>query len=296
MYYRFNYCLFGKLLVKLNDYATRMSYLGGLSCQAGRYMYLNYKKIACGTIFLGVAAHINLANAQQASEETNSPSFTATFVQNQVEQNMSIGRAIKSIVRHYPQEAAGVIETALDLYPDQYKQIIHAAISAQPNLASDVITIALSKGFNCSSIVETAINADPSYVDFIVTAAANSTPGELDEIVRIAVVTEPDSADYIVQSLAREHPSKIVEILTSAIGAVPLVGQYVVEALLAAFPNSAEQVVTTAVRESAAQREQVKKIIETAQNSGVEQGQLEIYAKNGGATQEELAQVLDKRD
>ena len=99
-----------------------------------------------------------------------------------------------------------------------------------------------------------------------------------------------------MQSLARDHPSKIVEILTSAIGAVPLVGEYVVEALLAAFPNNAEQVITTAVRESGAQREQVKRIIETAQNSGVALDQLEIYATNGGATAEEFAQALERKN
>ena len=261
-----------------------------------RWLKMNYKKLACSTIFISAIAHCSLTNAIENPDAGRDSSLTIAFIQNQVDQNMSISRAIKSIVRHYPQEAASVIDTALDLYPDQYKQIIHAAISAQPTLTQEVVTIALKKGLNCASIVETAINADPSYVDFIVTAAANSTPGELDEIVRIAVVTEPDSADYIVQSLAREHPSKIVEILTSAIGAVPLVGEYVVEALLAAFPNNAEQVVTTAVRESAGQREQVKRIIETAQNSGVALAQLEIYATNGGATAEEFAQALERKN
>ena len=145
------------------------------------------------------------------------------------------------------------------------------------------------------SIVETAINADPSYIDFVVTAAAHSTPEELNEIVRIAVITEPDSADYIVQSLAKEHPSKIVDILQSAIEAVPFVGEYVVEALLAVFPNDAEKVITTAVRESSAQREQVKTIIRTAKNSGIDIKKIESYAINGGATTEEISQVLDNK-
>lgn len=221
--------------------------------------------------------------------------LTATFVQHQVEQNMSIGRAIKSIVGHYPNETTNVVSTALDLYPDKYKEIIHAAISEQPMLTEAIVTIAIEKGISsCSSIVETAINAEPSYIDFVVTAAANSTPEELNEIVRIAVITEPDSANYIVQSLARAHPNKIVDIIQSAIGAVPLVGEYVVEALLAILPNEAEDVVATAVRESSEQRENVKRIIETAHNSGVSDIDVENFAMKGGATKKEVAQVLDK--
>lgn len=236
------------------------------------------------------------AFASQATPKTYQTRINEKFVQIQVEQNVTIGKAIKAIVGHYPQQAASIVSTALDLYPDKYKEIIHAAISAQPTLAEEVVTMALNKGISsCTSIVETAINADPSYIDFVVRAAAHSTPEQLTEIVRIAVMTEPDSADYIVQSLAKEHPSKIVDILQSAIGAVPFVGEYVVEALLAIFPNDAEMVITTAVRESSAQREHVKKIIETAQNSGVNLEKLEAYAINGGATTEELSQVLDNK-
>ena len=147
------------------------------------------------------------------------------------------------------------------------------------------------------TILEKAdIELDPNgtgTVDFVVTAAAHSTPEQLTEIVRIAVMTEPDSADYIVQSLAKEHPNRIIDILQSAIGAVPVVGEYVVEALLAVFPNDAEKVITTAVRESSAQRENVKKIIATAQNAGIDKEKLQAYAINGGATTEELSQVLD---
>jgi len=223
--------------------------------------------------------------------------LTATFVQHQVEKNMSIGRAVKSIIGHYPNETTNVVSTALDLYPDKYKEIIHAAISEQPMLTEAIVTIAIEKGISsCSSIVETAINAEPSYIDFVVTAAANSTPEELTEIVRIAVITSPDSANYIVQSLAKEHPNKIVDIIQSAITAVPVVGEYVVEALLAIFPNDAEDVVTTAVRESGAQRENVKRIIETAHNFGLSDIDVEMFAIKGGATKEEVAQVLARNN
>jgi hypothetical protein len=242
----------------------------------------------------GSLAYIPSPFADQSETKTHHSQLSEKFLQLQIDQNITIGRAIKSIVGHYPQQAATIVSTALDLYPDKYKEIIHAAISAQPTLADEVVTMALNKEISsCSSIVKTAINADPSYIDFVVTAAANTTPEQLTEIVRIAVITEPDSADYIVQSLAKEHPSKIVDILQSAIGAVPFVGEYVVEALLAIFPNDAELVITTAVRESSAHRKHVKRIIEIAHNAGVDAEKLETYAINGGATAEELSQVLN---
>ncbi len=236
---------------------------------------------------------VHNAIASVTVDKTKHSQISQKFIQIQIDQNVTIGRAIKTMVEHYPQKAASIVDIALDLYPLKYKEIIHAAISAKPTLADEVVTMALDKKLSsCASIVETAINADPSYIDFVVTAAASSTPAQLSEIVRIAVITEPDSADYIVQSLAKAHPSKIVDILKSAIIAVPFVGEYVVEALLAVFPDDAEIVITTAVRESSAKRENVKRIIEIAQNSGIDQDKLEVYALNGGATTEELSEVL----
>lgn len=252
-------------------------------------------KIIVGlALTLSSLIYMHDAFASQNISLKNTNHLNERFLKIQIEQNATIGRAIKSIVSHYPQQAAPILDIALDLYPNKYKEIIYAAISAQPTLAKEVVTMALNKDItNFTSIVETAINADPSYIDFVVTAAANSTPEELNEIVRIAVLTEPDSADYIVQSLAKEHPSKIVDILQSAIGAVPFVGVYVVEALLAVFPNDAEQVITAAVRESSAEPEQVKMIVKTAKNAGIDIKRLEIYAINGGATKEEISQILN---
>jgi hypothetical protein len=245
------------------------------------------------TLICGSLALVPDAFGIETKNVTNHTQLSQKFLQIQIDKNVTIGRAIKTIVGHYPQQAASIVGTALDLYPHKYKEIIHAAISAQPTLAEEVVTMALDKGISsCISIVETAINADPSYIDFVVTAAAHSTPEQLNEIVRIAVITEPDSADYIVQSLAKKYPNKIVDILESAIKAVPFVGVYVVEALLAVFPDDAEIVITTAVRESSKHREHVRNIIEAAQNLGVDIEKLETYAINGGATNAELSQVL----
>ena len=222
--------------------------------------------------------------------------LTSTFIKKQVDQSMSIGRAIKSIIGHYPQDAIIVVSTALDLYPEKYKEIIHAAISAEPALTGEVVTLAIEKGISsCTSIVKTAINAEPSYVDFVVRAAAYSTPGELSDIVRIAVQTEPDSADSIVQTLTRAHPNDMVEIIRVAISAMPIVGEYVVDALLAAFPDEAEQVVTTAIRESGNEQDSIRRILQTAMNAGIDPEDLTTYAKNAGATKEQLAFIASHK-
>ena len=123
-------------------------------------------------------------------------------------------------------------------------------------------------------------------------AAAVSTPEELDEIVRVAVLTQPDAADSIVQTLSQEHPNKIVDIMTSALNAVPFVGEYVVDALLAVFPSEAETVVETAVRESARQREQVMRILNTAQHAGVSQDKLKEYAMSAGLSEDDFNSAL----
>lgn len=253
------------------------------------------KKFVCVAITLGAFCHQAYAINVNGDDKKKDTQLTTAFVQKQVNQSMSIGRAVKSIISHYPREAITVVDTALDLYPKKYKEIIHAAISAEPALTGEVVTLALEKGISsCSSIVETAINAEPSYVDFVVRAAAYSTPEELDEIVRIAVKTEPDSADNIVQTLSRSHPNEMVEIIKTAVGAVPFVGEYVVDALLASFPDEAEQVVTTALRESIGEQESMRRIMATAINAGVSPEELADYAKNAGASEAHLAFVQNQ--
>ncbi len=253
------------------------------------------KKFVPITILLSVLSSSVLAVNINGDDKNKESKFTAALIKKQVDQSMSIGRAIKSILSHYPRESISVVSTALDLYPENYKEIIHAAISAEPALTGEVVTLALEKGIStCTSIVETAINAEPSYVDFVVRAAAYSTPDELGEIVRIAVETEPDSADNIVQTLSRSHPNDMVEIITTAIKTVPVVGEYVVDALLAAFPDEAEQVVTTALRESSSEQDSVRRILVTAINAGISPEDLSKYAKNAGATEEQLAFITEQ--
>ena len=231
-----------------------------------------------------------------ANDDSAKPSnqFQTSFLKRQVEQNMSVGRAISSIASHYPQDIVSIVDIALDTYPEQYREIIFAAISSQPSSTEEIVQMAIEKEVSsCPNIVELAITAEPTYVDFVVQAAALSTPEELDEIVRVAVLTQPDSADSIVQTLSKEHPNKIVEIMTSALNAVPFVGEYVVDALLAIFPNEAQTVVETAVRETSQQHQQVNRILATAQNAGIEDYKLKEYALAAGLTEDEFNAAIN---
>ena len=231
------------------------------------------------------------ASSSISSDENSQ--FQTAFLKRQVDQTMSVGRAIRSIAGHYPAEVVSIVDIALDTYPDKYREIIFAAISAQPASTEEIVQLAIEKEVSsCPNIVQLAIKAEPTYVDFVVHAASVSTPEELDEIVRVAVLTQPDAADSIVQTLSKEHPNKIVDIMTSALNAVPFVGEYVVDALLAVFPNEAEMVVETAVRESSQQREQVMRILNTAQHAGVPQEKLEQYALSAGLSEDDLKIAL----
>lgn len=212
-----------------------------------------------------------------------------SFFQQQVQQSMSPGRTVRTLIGHYPQSATSIVDIALDLYPERYKEIIHSAVSALPSSAEDIVTIAVNKGITeCESIVEAAIKAEPSYVSFVATAAANASPEDFNDILRVAVMTEPDSADKIVQHMATSFPEKIAEILSNTIKHVPLVGEYIVDALLAVFPNKAEEVVSVAVRESSADRQQIERIIATALDAGVTQIDVTRFASMGGATDAEI--------
>ena len=107
------------------------------------------------------------------------------------------------------------------------------------------------------------------------------------------MLTQPDAADSIVQTLSQEHPNKIVDIMTSALNAVPFVGEYVVDALLAVFPNDAKTVVETAVRESSQQREQVIRILATAQHAGVQDDKLKEYTMAAGLSEEDFNSAIN---
>ena len=246
--------------------------------------------IAVAIILCGEA----LATTNSKTIDDSSKKLSKDFIERQVVQNMSVGKAIKSLVSHYPAHAHNVVSTALDLYPDSHREIVHSAISAQPALTQEIVQIAIDKGVTqCSKIVEAAIMAEPSYVDFVVKAAVNAKPQELDDIVRIAVVTEPDSADSIVQTLASSYPHKTTEILQTALEAVPFVGEYIIEALLAIFPEKAEDVINTAVKESLEDETNLVKMLEAAKAAGVNEQELFKYATTAGASEEQIKTALN---
>ena len=111
--------------------------------------------------------------------------------------------------------------------------------------------------------------------------------GQLSKVHYIPPLTTSNSVAL------KESRNKIVDIMTSALNAVPFVGEYVVDALLAVFPNEAEAVVSTAVRESSQQREQIKRILNTAQHAGVSHEKLKEYALSAGLSEADVNAVLN---
>ena len=119
---------------------------------------------------------VHNAIASVTVDKTKHSQISQKFIQIQIDQNVTIGRAIKTMVEHYPQKAASIVYISLDLYPLMFIVIIHAAFSSKPTFSDEVVTISLDIKLSCfASIVETAINSDPCYIDFVFTASARST-------------------------------------------------------------------------------------------------------------------------
>ena len=134
--------------------------------------------LAVSTPAIGMSAKDGTVSPEEATSN-QSNYFQTSFLKRQVDQNMSVGRAISSIASHYPQDVVSIVDIALDTYPDQYREIIFAAISSQPSSTEEIVQLAIEKEVSsCPNIVQLAIMAEPTYVDFVVHAAAVATPEE----------------------------------------------------------------------------------------------------------------------
>ena len=121
-------------------------------------MFRINKQLSLCALALTLSANVfaQTANAETASPkdselETSSQAkrnndIQLSFLRRQVDQNMSVGRAISSIAGHYPQEVVSVVDLALDYYPDKYREIIFAAISAQPSSTEEIVKLAVFVG------------------------------------------------------------------------------------------------------------------------------------------------------
>ena len=95
---------------------------------------------------------ISTPRQQDAEHEGNQ--FQTAFLKRQVDQNMSVGRAISSIAGHYPQEIVSIVDIALETYPEKYREIIFAAISAHPASTEEIVQLAIEKEVSsCPNIV-----------------------------------------------------------------------------------------------------------------------------------------------
>lgn len=264
-----------------------------------KYRVLITSIALCGQLSLSELSYANETSGLKTTEAVVGEKWhlSPEFLKQQVSQSMSPGRAVKSLIGHYPESITSIVSVALDEYPKQYKEIIYSAVSAQPYSSEEIVTIAVDKGISeCASIVETAINAEPSYVSFVAAAAMQASPEDFNDILRVAVTTEPNSADKIVQTVAKSYPERITEILSNTVKYVPKIGEYVVDALLAVFPDDAQEVVSITVREAAADKGQLSKIIDSAINAGIDTDVVAQYAIQGGATKEEVNLVIAQRN
>lgn len=245
-------------------------------------------------------ASIQSTNDQiQATEEIGQSSTQSSqFLKQQVRSSNSVGRAIRTVLARYPENTAELVRIAFDTYPEKYREIVSAAVSAQPAYIDDIIKLAMERELaSATEIVTLAINAEPSYAEYATEAACKFSPDQFEEIVRTAVTMEPDSADQIARTLAKRYPNKTLEVLITTIQEVPLVGKYVVDALLALFPvnsSESESMIIISVEQLAMHPEAMDRLVELANERGIEQELISASAERGGLSNAQAKVYVDK--
>ncbi|WP_412970900.1 hypothetical protein [Glaciecola sp. MF2-115] len=239
-----------------------------------------------------------LADIEQPVELVNTSEQSSQFLKQQVRSSNSVGRAIRTVLARYPENTKELVKIALDTYPDKYRQIVSAAVSSQPAYVDDIIELAIERNVaSATELVTLAINAEPSYAEYATEAACKFSPEQFNEIVKTAVLMEPDSADQIAKTLAKRYPNKTLEVLVTTIQEVPLVGKYVVDALLALFPidsSESESMIIISVEQLAQHPEALERLVELAEQRGIEQEQISASAIRGGLTVAQAKVYVDK--
>jgi hypothetical protein len=213
---------------------------------------------------------------------------SSQFLKQQVRSSNSVSRAIRTVLARYPENTPELVKIALDNYPEKYREIVTSAVSAQPAYIDDIIKLVLDRELApATEIVKLAISAEPSYAEYATAAACKFSPDEFNAIVKAAVLMEPDSADQIAKVLAKSYPNKTLEVLITTIQEVPLVGKYVVDALLALFPvdsSESESMIIISVEQLANHPEAMERLVEMANDRGIEQNLISASAIRGGLT------------
>ncbi|WP_371193745.1 hypothetical protein [Glaciecola sp. SC05] len=220
------------------------------------------------------------------------------FFKSQVANNRSIGTALNSLLKRYPDKTAEFVAVAFAAYPDDYEEIISSSVSSNPNFIDEIIMVATQHEVaSPTRIVEIAVNAEPSYAEDVTRAACKYSPLYFDEIVKIAVLTEPDSADRIAQRLVKAYPSKTMEILVTTIKEVPFVGKYVLDALLATVlddEDKSNDMIIISVEQLAQHPDAIERLVELAQQHQIDSEKVRSSALKGGLDEASIAAIIER--
>lgn len=220
------------------------------------------------------------------------------FFKSQVANNRSVGTALSSLLKRYPEKTADFVAIAFTAYPESYREIISASVSSRPNFIDEIIMVATTYDVaKPTEIVEIAVNAEPSYAEDVTRAACKYSPTYFDEIVKTAVIAEPDSADQIAQRLVKAYPNRTMEILVTTIKEVPFVGKYVLDALLATVLNDEDKsndMIIISVEQLAKHPEAIERLVELAQQHDIDSKLVKESAVRGGLEEDAIAAIIDR--
>lgn len=251
------------------------------------------------TVFILTGNSVSV-NADQSSKVfINQPSKKSIqFFKSQVANNRSIGNALSSLLRRYPEQTAEFVSVAFIAYPEHYEEIIITSISTSPTFIDEIIMVATSHAVaNTTRIVEIAVNAEPSYAEDVTRAACKYSPEYFNEIVKTAVFAEPDSADQIAQRLVRAYPNKTMEILVTTIKEVPFVGKYVLDALLATVTDDSDKsndMIIISVEQLAQHPDAIERLVELAEQHQIDSDRVKQSALKGGLDEESIAAIIGR--
>lgn len=245
--------------------------------------------LACSTQVIANTDQSNLDYSAQQSKH---------FLKQQVNSSNSVNSAVRTLLARYPENTAQFVQIALDTYPEKYREIISSAVSAQPAYIDDIIKLAVERDLApATELVTLAINAEPSYAEYATKATVEFSPEQFDDIIKTAVSLKPDSADQIAKTLAKSYPNKTLEVLITTIHEVPLVGKYVIDALLALFPkdsSESESMIVISVEQLANHPEAMERLVELANERGIEEQVVSASAIRGGLSSEQASVYLNK--
>jgi len=129
---------------------------------------------------------------------------------------------------------------------------------------------------------------EPAYAKEIVNAAVSHDPLDIENIVRVAIITEPLMAKHVVDATMHSYPERILDIFVIAIKELPDQVVSFVRDTLRISPDNTE-VVSVAINSSSGDK--AREIISTAIKSGISKESATAAALAGGANEDDIAKL-----